>query len=39
MKNKSLTKKGQNEGRPLKSSISDLGLSAIAQNDCEKNCH
>ena len=31
-------KKGHNEGCPLKSSIFELELSSIAQNDQEKNC-
>ena len=39
MKNKSLTKKSTNEGRPLKLSIFELELSSIAQNDSEKNHH
>ena len=32
-------KKGPDEGRPLKSSIFELELRSIAQNDHEKNRH
>ena len=37
-KKRRFDKKGHNEGRPLKSSIFELELSSIAQNDQEKNC-
>ena len=36
-KKRRFDKKGHNEGRPLKSSIFELELSSIAQNDQEKN--
>ena len=38
IKKRRFDKKGHNEGRPLKSSIFELELSYIAQNDQEKNC-
>ena len=39
IKKQRFDKKGHNEGRPLKSSIFELELSSIAQNDQEKNCY